>query len=113
MNLTKELFEEKVSEMGGDFKFKGDKPVMIDFAASWCGPCKMIAPIVEELATEYDGKIDIYTVDVDQESELAGAFGVSSVPSLAFIPVDKDPSVMVGAFPKEKFQEIFKKEFDI
>jgi thioredoxin len=104
--LTKEVFEEKISSLEGEFKFKGDKPVIIDFYADWCGPCKMVAPIVEELSKEYEGKIDIYKLDTEDQPELSAAFQIQSIPSLLFIPVDGQPQMAMGALPKEKFVEI-------
>ena len=106
INLTKELFKKKVLDYEhntGVWEYLGDKPAIIDFYATWCGPCKAVAPVLEELAKEYDGKIYIYKVDVDQEQELAGIFGISSVPTLLFIPMNENPQMSTGAMPKEGF----------
>ena len=86
--------------------FEGDKPCIIDFYADWCRPCKMIAPIMEELAAEYDGQIDIYKVDTQVERELASIFGITSIPALLFVPMEGNPSMQKGALPKETFVQI-------
>jgi len=89
--------------------YKGDKPAIIDFYATWCGPCKRVAPIMEELAAEYDGQINIYKVDTDKEKELAGqVFGIRSIPSILFIPVDGQPTMYTGAYPKEHYVDLIK-----
>ncbi len=89
--------------------FLGDKPAIVDFNATWCGPCKRIAPILEELAAEYQGKIDIYKVDIDKERKLAEAFNVSSIPAILYIPADgSEPVMTVGSRGKEKFKEEIK-----
>ena len=102
-NLTKETFKEKVFdyETNKEWKFVGDKPAIVDFYADWCGPCKMIAPILEELSVEYDGKVDIYKIDTEKEQELAGVFGIRSIPSLLFIPKEGQPQMAAGALPKD------------
>jgi thioredoxin 1 len=102
-HLTKSTFTEKVFnfEKNQDWKFEGNLPCIIDFYADWCGPCKMVAPILEELATEYSGKINIYKVDTEAEQELAGIFGIRSIPSMLFCPVDGQPQMAVGALPKD------------
>ena len=87
------------------WKYEGDKPAIVDFYATWCGPCKRIAPVLEELAKEYAGKIVIYKVDTDREKELAKAFGITSIPTLLFIPMNKDPQVANGALPKESLKQ--------
>jgi len=108
-NLTKETFKEKVFdfETNKDWVFEGDKPAVIDFYADWCGPCKTIAPILEELSTEYDGKVDIYKVNTEDEHELAGMFGIQSIPSILFIPMDEQPQMAQGALPKDTFKQAF------
>ena len=105
-HLTKESFKQKVFdfETNRTWKFKGDKPAIIDFYAQWCGPCKMVSPILEQLATEYQGKVDIYKIDTDKEQELAGAFGISSIPSILFIPKTGEPKMSMGAMSKEGFK---------
>lgn len=102
-HLTKETFIAKVFnfEENKEWKFEGDKPCIIDFYADWCQPCKALSPILEELSKEYDGKIDIYKVDTEAEQELAGAFGIRSIPSILFCPAEGQPQMAQGALPKE------------
>ena len=102
-HLTKATFTEKVFnfETNQDWKFEGKLPCIIDFYADWCGPCKMVAPILEELSTEYAGKVNIYKIDTEAEQELAGVFGIRSIPSMLFCPVDGQPQMAVGALPKD------------
>ncbi len=106
-HLTKETFLNKVFnyEQNKDWKFEGDKPCLIDFYADWCQPCKMVAPILEELQKEYDGKINIYKIDTEAETELAGAFGIRSIPSLLFCPKDGQPQMAMGALPKDTLKK--------
>tara|TARA_Y100000310_G_scaffold312838_1_gene360542 strand:+ start:1844 stop:2293 length:450 start_codon:yes stop_codon:yes gene_type:complete len=87
-------------------KFLGKKPLVIDFHAKWCGPCKMLSPIIDELDEYYDGKIDFYKIDIEDEMELAQIFGVQSVPTLLFIPIGGKPSVQPGAPSKDGMKEI-------
>ena len=105
--LTEETFKQKVFnfEKNKDWKFEGDVPCMIDFYADWCNPCKMVAPILDELQEEYDGKINIYKIDTEVERTLAGMFGIQSIPSLLFVPKDGQPQMAVGALPKETFKK--------
>lgn len=108
IHLTKAEFLAKVAnyeQSPEEWKYLGDKPCLIDFYASWCGPCKMIAPILEELAEEYDGQIYIYKVDTEKERELAAAFGIRSIPTLLFCPMDENPQIAQGALPKETFKQ--------
>lgn len=104
-HLTTQEFKEKVFnyEQNQEWKFEGDKPCLIDFYADWCSPCKMVAPILEELAKEYDGKLDIYKIDTEAEQELAAVFGIRSIPSLLFVPKEGQPQMAMGALPKETF----------
>lgn len=103
--LTEQTFKEKIFnyETNKEWKYEGDAPCIVDFYADWCGPCKMISPILEELATEYEGKIKIYKVDTDKEQNLAALFGIRSIPSLLFIPKEGTPQMAVGAMTKEGF----------
>lgn len=89
-----------------EWKFKGSKPAIIDFYADWCAPCKMVAPVLEQLSEEYKDKIDIYKVNTEQESELSSVFGIMSIPTFLFIPMEGVPSLEPGAFPKQAFKEI-------
>ena len=106
-HLTKETFKEKVFnfEKNKEWKFEGDIPCMIDFYADWCQPCKIVAPVLEELAGEYKGKINIYKVNTEQEQELASMFGIKSIPSLLFVPKDAQPQMAMGALPKDSFEK--------
>jgi thioredoxin len=106
-HLTKETFLEKVFnyEINKEWKFEGNLPCLIDFYADWCGPCKMVAPILEELSTEYDGKINIYKVNTEVEQELAAAFGIRSIPSLLFCPKEGTPQMAMGALPKQALKD--------
>ena len=105
VHLTAAEFKQKVFnyETEKEWKFTGDVPVIIDFYADWCGPCKMVAPVLEELSKEYDGKVQIYKVDTEAEQELASVFGIRSIPSILFIPMDGKPQMSMGALPKESF----------
>ncbi len=87
--------------------FKGEKPCVVDFYADWCRPCKMVAPIMEELAKEYEGKINIYKVNVDNEKELAGLFNIQSIPAILFCPKEGNPLLQPGAMSKEQYKQIF------
>ncbi len=104
-HLTKETFKEKVFnfEKNKEFNFTGDIPCLIDFYADWCEPCKMIAPILEELQDEYKGKLNIYKVNTEEESELSDMFGVQSIPTLLFVPKEGEPQMAQSALPKETF----------
>lgn len=106
-HLTKDTFKEKVFnfETNKEWKFEGKTPAIIDFYADWCAPCKMVAPILEELKEEYGDKLDIFKVDTEQEREISSMFGIQSIPSLLFIPVDGQPQMAMGALPKETFKK--------
>lgn len=106
-HLTSQSFKEKVFnyEANKDWKFEGELPCIVDFYADWCGPCKMVAPVLEELSGEYEGKINIYKVDTEKEQELASVFGIRSIPSILFIPKDGQPQMSMGALPKESFKQ--------
>ena len=107
-HLTKETFLKKVFnyEQNQEWKFEGKLPCLIDFYADWCGPCKMVAPVLEELSKEYDGKINIYKIDTEDQQELASAFGIRSIPSLLFCPVDDQPQMAQGALPKATLKQV-------
>lgn len=106
-HLTKQTFMEKVFdfESNKDWKYEGKLPCIIDFYADWCAPCRMVAPILEDLAREYDGKINVYKIDTEKEQELASMFGIRSIPSLLFVPLEGKPQMAMGALPKEAFKE--------
>lgn len=108
--LTQDTFKEKVFdfENNKEWKFEGDKPCLIDFYADWCGPCKTVAPILEELSDEYEGKVDVYKIDTEAERELAGMFGIQSIPSLLFVPAEGQPQMAQGALPKDTFERAIK-----
>ncbi len=106
--LTKADFLNKVANFEAnptEWKYLGDKPAIVDFYATWCGPCKAVAPILEELAAEYEGQIYVYKIDTDKEQELAGAFGIRSIPSLLFIPMNGQPQMSMGAMPKAELKK--------
>lgn len=109
-HLTKETFKEKIFdfEQNKDWKFEGDMPCLIDFYADWCQPCKMVAPVLEELLTEYNGKLNIYKIDTEDQQELAAMFGVKSIPSLLFVPMEEQPQMAMGALPKDSFEKAIK-----
>jgi len=108
-HLTKETFLSKVFnyEKNKEWKFEGDKPCIIDFYADWCGPCKMVAPVLEGLAEDFKGKIDVFKVNTEEEQELASAFGIRSIPSFLFVPAEGQPQMAMGALPKDAFQKAF------
>lgn len=106
IELTKADFYKKVANLDlKEWKFLGDKPAVIDFYATWCGPCKAVAPIMEELAAEYNGKVIIYKVDVDKEPALAAAFGIQSIPTMLFVPMTGKPQMSKGAMPKTSLKQ--------
>ena len=108
VQLTTADFKEKVFnyETENEWKFQGNLPAIIDFYADWCGPCKMVAPVLEELSNEYEGKLVIYKVDTERELELSAAFGIQSIPSILFIPVNGQPMMQPGAFPKKVIKQV-------
>ena len=111
-HLTKAEFLEKVwnyEKNSKEWKYEGDKPCIIDFYTTWCGPCKRLSPILEELAKEYDGKIIVYKVNTEVERELASVFQVRSIPTLLFCPLKANPQINVGALPKEQLVEAINK----
>lgn len=111
-NLNKETFLSKVFdyENNKEWKFEGDLPCVIDFWAPWCGPCKMVGPIMEELSEEYKGKVNFYKINTDEEQELGYAFNIRSIPSLLFVPKEGQPKMAVGALPKEALKEAVEAE---
>ncbi len=108
IQLNKELFLEKVMDFESNptsWNYLGDKPCIIDFYADWCGPCKAIAPVLEELAAEYEGKLYIYKVNTEEQQELAAAFGIQSIPTIYFCPMVGDPQMAMGALPKATLKQ--------
>lgn len=103
-HLNKQEFLEKVynyEKYPSEWKFQAKRPCLIDFYATWCGPCKTMAPLLEEVAKLYEGKIDVYKIDVDVEKELSAVFGIRSIPTFLFCPVGAQPQIAQGAMPKE------------
>lgn len=113
--LNKETFKNKIFdyETSPDWTFKGSRPTVIDFYADWCGPCRMLAPVLDELAAEYSGKVDIYKVNTEDSPELASMFGVRGIPAILFIPLQGEPAMSSGFMPKESFQKAFQELFNI
>ena len=105
--LTNDVFKQKIFnyETNKSWKFEGNLPVIIDFYATWCGPCRQLSPIVEELAKKYAGKIIVYKVDTDKEQMLSQVLGIQNLPTLLFIPSKSQPRTTVGAIPKETLEK--------
>ena len=112
VKLTADRFKEEVVDYTKekDWKFKGDKPAIIDFYADWCGPCQMVAPVLEELSDTYKDEVAIYKVDTEVEQELSAVFRIRSIPSILFIPMDKQPMMQAGALPKSALENVIKTE---
>lgn len=112
IKMTTQDFKDKVFnyDTEKDWKYQGELPAIIDFYADWCGPCKMVAPVLEELAKEYDGKIVVYKVNTDVEQELSAVFGIQSIPTFLFIGSDGEPMMQPGAFPKHVFKKIIEEK---
>lgn len=110
VHLTTADFKEKVFnyEANKEWKYEGTLPAIIDFYADWCQPCKMVAPVLEELAREYAGQIMVYKVNTEEEQELASVFGIQSIPTLLFIPREGQPQAAMGALPKQTFEKAIK-----
>lgn len=111
-HLTKKTFLEKVFnyEQNQEWKFEGELPCLIDFYADWCSPCKMVAPIMNKLADEYAGKVNIYKIDTEAEQELAAIFGIQSIPSLLFVPKEGQPQMAVGALPEQTIKRVIEEQ---
>ncbi|MEI6874036.1 MAG: thioredoxin [Spirochaetota bacterium] len=105
-HLTQESFKSKVYdfEKNKEWKYEGDLPAIIDFYADWCSPCKAIAPVLEELASRFAGKMHVYKVDTEAEPELSAMFDIQSIPTLFFVPKDGDPRFAQGALPKKELE---------
>jgi thioredoxin 1 len=110
VHLTTADFKEKVFnyETNKEWKYEGTLPAIVDFYADWCQPCKMVAPLLEDLAREYAGQIMIYKVNTEEEQELASVFGIQSIPTLLFIPKEGQPQAAMGALPKQTFEQAIK-----
>ena len=108
IKLTTEEFKKKVFDYttGQEWKYEGTLPAIIDFYADWCGPCKMVAPILEELSKDYQDKVVIYKVDTEAEQELSAVFGIRSIPTFLFVPVNGKPAMQPGALPKSAFEKV-------
>lgn len=113
IHITKQDFISRIWDYEtnrGEWAFKGDRPAIVDFFAQWCGPCKMLSPVLDELSEEYAGRIDIYKVDTGQEYELSDAFNIRSVPTLLFCSMSGQPQMAQGALPKSTLKDIIEKE---
>lgn len=116
INLTADKFKSDIFnyETSKEWDYKDNVPAIIDFYADWCGPCKMVAPILEELSKEYDGKLKIYKVDTEVEQELSAVFQIRSIPSILFIPTGgKQPMMQAGALPKDALKNVIEKELGV
>lgn len=112
VKLTADIFKKEIFDYTAEkeWKYKGDKPAIIDFYADWCGPCKAVAPVLEELSDEYADNLIIYKVDTEAEQELSSVFQIRSIPSILFVPMGKQPMMQAGALPKTALKEIIEKE---
>lgn len=110
--MTATDFKEKVFnyDSGEEWKYAGSLPAIVDFYADWCGPCKAIAPALEELSKEYEGRLVIYKIDTDKEAELSGLFGIQSIPTLLFIPTSGAPMMQKGALPKNVLHQVIEEK---
>ncbi|MEG1949702.1 MAG: thioredoxin domain-containing protein [Odoribacter sp.] len=115
INLTTKEFKEKIWDFdkNKDWKFIGDKPVIIDLYATWCPPCKKLSPILEEIQKQYGNKIQIYKIDVDKDPQLAQLFNASSIPLMIFIPKNGKPFTVAGLRPQEQIEQIITEKLDV
>lgn len=106
-HLTAQDFKEKVFnyEAGKEWKYEGSLPAIVDFYADWCQPCKMVAPILEDIARDYAGKLIVYKVNTENEQELASVFGIQSIPTLLFVPKEGKPQASMGAMPRNSLEK--------
>jgi thioredoxin len=108
IHLNKTAFIEKIFdyEKNSEWAYKGDKPAIVDFYADWCGPCQKLSPLLEEIQGEYNGKLQVYKVDTEKSRELAAAFGIRSLPTIVFIPINEEPRAVLGYVPKEQLTKM-------
>jgi thioredoxin len=113
--LTLQSFKDKIFdfESSQEWAYKGAKPAIIDFYADWCGPCRALAPIIEQVATTYSGLVEIYKVDTEASPELAALFGIRGIPSVLFIPMTGEPAMNAGVIPEEGFDQAIAEIFEI
>lgn len=113
--LKADSFKEKVFdfEQSKEWKFKGPRPAIIDFYADWCGPCRALAPILENVATTYSGLVDVYKIDTEASPELAALFGIRGIPSILFVPMEGEPAMSTGVMPEESFANAITDLFQI
>lgn len=113
--LSVESFKQKVFdfEKNKEWSFTGSRPVIVDFYADWCGPCRMLSPILERVAETYKGRVDIYKIDTESTPELAALFGIRGIPSILFVPLNGDPAMNTGVIPEEGFEEAIADLFGI
>jgi len=106
--ITTDQFRERVFDYKAhkDWTYKGNKPCIIDFYTTWCGPCKRLAPIMEELSQQYCDQVVFYKADTERERELAYVFGINSIPQVLYIPVEGKPMLLKGLYPKEEIVRI-------
>lgn len=110
-HLTRAEFDTLVADTKNpEWKFLGDKPCIVDFFATWCGPCKALGPVLDAVADKFAGQIDVYKVDVDQENELAAMFQIRSVPTLIFVPKTGQPKMAAGAYPQSALEDLIRRE---
>jgi len=114
-HLTTAAFKEKVFDYDSntEWKYEGELPAIVDFYADWCGPCKMVAPVLEQISKDYEGKLHVYKVDTEQEPEIAGAFGIQSIPSILFIPTSGKPQMAAGALPRDSVDQAIKDVLEV
>ena len=112
IKLTNQKFIEDIFDYTAEkeWSYKDDVPAVIDFYADWCGPCKAVAPVLEELSETYGGKVKIYKCDTEAEKELSGVFGIRSIPSILFVPKNSEPQMAQGALPKHQFEQLISPE---
>lgn len=113
--LTTESFKKKIFdfENNREWTFNGARPAIVDFYADWCGPCKMLAPILDEVSSDFAGKVDVFKVDTEASPELAALFGIRSIPSVLFVPMKGEPAMNAGFIPREGFDRAISELFGV